>query len=113
VSLVGSVEEQKKSQNGYYRIRTVNSQRNQGDRGLLRRLDAAWSKGLPGAVAGKMKFRDQLVISGLAVLVGIGIFKSEGILLAIVAVVAINVGCGLLIRLWKWRVGVPRSSSDY
>jgi hypothetical protein len=91
----------------------VESQKKQGIRELARRLDAAWTKGLPGAVAGKLKFRDQLVISGLAVLVGIGIFKSEGILLAIVAVVAINTGCGFLIRLWKWRAGVPRSSSNY
>lgn len=84
-----------------------------GIRKISRRLDLAWSIGLPGAIAGDVKFRDQLVISGLAVLVGIRIFKSEGILLATVVVVAINLACGLLIRLWKWREGVPRGSSDY
>lgn len=93
--------------------RTVKSEKEQGIRGFARRLDTAWSKGLPGTVAGKLKVRDQLIISGLAVLVGIGMFMGEGIVFAIMAVVAINVGCGLLMRLWKWRMGVPRSSSDY
>lgn len=77
------------------------------------RLDRAWSIGLPGVVAGNVKTRDQFVISGLAVLLGLRVFRSEGILLAIVVVVVINVGCGLLIRLWKLRTGVPRGSSDY
>lgn len=64
-------------------------------------------------VAGKVKKRDQIAISVAVVLFGIALIKSEGLLIGFAIAAAIGVGCGLLIRLRKWKVGVPRSSSDY
>lgn len=77
------------------------------------RLNSATVGGVLGMVAGRVKFRDEMVSVAAAVLIAGAIFRREGIMLALVVAVAIAVGCGLLIRLRKWRTGVPRSSSDY
>jgi hypothetical protein len=80
---------------------------------FVKRLNAATKGGLLGIVAGKVKPRDQVISTAAAVLFGIPLLKAEGILIGIVGIVAIAVGCGLLLRLWKWKLGVPRSSSEY
>jgi hypothetical protein len=64
-------------------------------------------------VAGKVKTRDGMLSTAAAVLFGLTLVEAKGILIGFAGAVATIVGCGLLIRLWKWRVGVPRSSSDY
>jgi hypothetical protein len=80
---------------------------------LAKRLNAATAGGLLGVIAGKVKFRDEMVSIAAAVLIGGAIFRREGIVIGLAVAIAIAVGCGLLICLRKWRVGVPRSSSDY
>jgi hypothetical protein len=84
-----------------------------GIRGALGRLNAATTGGVLGMVAGKVKTRDELLSVAAAVLIATPIVKNESILIGIAVAVSIFVGSGLLIRLRKWRVGVPRSSSDY
>lgn len=69
--------------------------------------------GLLGLIAGKVKTRDQILSTAAAVLFGIPILKAEGIFTGLAVILAIGIGCGMLIRLWKWRMGVPRSSSNY
>jgi hypothetical protein len=66
-------------------------------------------------IAGKVKLRDEIMSMSIvaAVLIGGAIFRREGIVIGLAVAIAIAVGCGLLICLRKWRVGVPRSSSDY
>lgn len=81
---------------------------------LARRLNSATAgSGLLGLIAGKVRIRDQVVSTAAAVLIGIPLLRAEGILIGLVGILALGVGCGLLIRLRKWRAGVPRSSSDY
>jgi hypothetical protein len=84
-----------------------------GSRQFAKRVNAVTAGGLLGLVAGKVKTRDQIAISVAVVLFGIALIKSEGFLIGFAIAAAIGVGCGLLIRLRKWRAGVPRSSSDY
>lgn len=72
----------------------------------------SWN-GLIGVVAGNVKTRDQVLSSAAAVLVGLPVLWSEGVVIGILAITAIAVGYGLLIRLRKWKLGVPRHSSDY
>jgi hypothetical protein len=81
--------------------------------GFVQRLNAATAGGVLGMVAGKVKVRDELVTVAAAVLVATPIYRREGILIGLAIGMVICIGCGLLIRLRKWRVGVPRSSSDY
>jgi hypothetical protein len=85
----------------------------EGIKGFARRLNAATRGGVVGMVAGKVKARDQVVATAAGVLFGLPLLKTEGIVIGLMGIVAIAVGSGLLIRLWKWRVGVPRDSSDY
>jgi hypothetical protein len=86
----------------------------EGIKGFARTLNAATAGGgLLGLIAGKVKTRDQILSTAAAVLFGIPILKAEGISTGIVVILAIGISCGMLIRLWKWKVGVPRSSSDY
>jgi hypothetical protein len=82
-------------------------------RRIVKRLDSATDGGLLGLIAGKVKTRDQIVSTAAAVLFGIPLLKDEGVLIGLIVILSIGTCCGLLIRLWKWRVGVPRSSSDY
>ena len=76
-------------------------------------LNTATRRGVLGIVAGKVKFRDEMLVVGAAVLFATPVWKSEGLLVGLAVGIAIIVGCGLLIRLRKWRMGVPRSSNDY
>jgi hypothetical protein len=80
---------------------------------LAKRLNAATAGGLLGVITGKVKFRDEMVSIAAAVLIGGAIFRRGGIVSGLAVAIAIVVGCGLLIYFRKWRVGVPRSSSDY
>lgn len=64
-------------------------------------------------VAGKVKFRDEMLVGAAAVLIATPVWKREGLLVGIAVGIAIVVGFGLMIRLRKWRVGAPRSSNDY
>lgn len=64
-------------------------------------------------VAGKVKPKDQVLATAAAVLLGLPLLKAEGVVIGLAGIIAIVIACGILIRLWKWRVGVPRSSSDY
>ena len=80
---------------------------------IAKRLNAATEGGLLGVVAGKVKTRDGIAITCAAVLFVTSLWEREGLLVGVAVGAAITVGCGLLIRLWKWRTGVPRSSSDY
>jgi hypothetical protein len=84
-----------------------------GAKSFAKRLNAATAGGLLGLVAGKVKQRDQIAITAAVVLFGIAVIKSEGLLIGIAVAVAICVAGGLLIRLRKWKVGAPRSSTDY
>ena len=83
------------------------------DRNFAERLNDGTAGGLLGVIAGKVKFRDEMVIIAAAVLVGGAVFRGEGVLLGLAAAIAIATGCALLIRLRKWKLGAPRSSSDY
>jgi hypothetical protein len=80
---------------------------------FAKRLNAATTGGLIGMVAGKVKFRDEMAIIAATVLTATAVFRREGFLLGVAIAIAIGVGGSLLVRLWKWKVGVPRSSSDY
>lgn len=80
---------------------------------FAKRLNTATAGGLLGILAGKVKFRDEMVSIAAAVLIAGAVFRREGIVLALAVAITIGVACGLLIRLRKWRAGVPRSSSDY
>jgi hypothetical protein len=81
----------------------------EGIRRFVSGLNAATTgSGLLGLVAGKVKTRDQIVSTAAAVLFGIPLLEAEGILIGLVGILAIGIGCGLLIRLRKWRLGVPR-----
>lgn len=84
-----------------------------GIRGALRRLNAATTGGVLGMVAGKVKFRDEMLVVAAAVLIATPVWKREGLLVGLAVGIAIIVGSGLLIRLRKWRIDVPRSSRDY
>lgn len=64
-------------------------------------------------IAGKVKVRDEILIVAAAVLVATPVWKKEGLLVGLAVGIAIIVGGGLLLRLRKWKVGAPRSSSDY
>lgn len=93
---------------------SLNQQKSQkGIREALWRLNAATTGGVLGMVAGKVKTRDELLSVAAAVLIATPIIKNESILIGLAVAVSIFEGSGLLIRLRKWRVGVPRSSSDY
>ena len=76
-------------------------------------MDAATVGGALGIIAGKVKFRDEMVSIAAAVLVATSIYRREGIVIGLAVGMAICTACALLIRLRKWRVGTPRSSSDY
>ena len=80
---------------------------------FAKRLNAATTGGLIGMVAGKVKFRDEMLAVAAAVLIATPIIKGESIFIGLAVALAIFVGCGLLIRLRKWKVGASRSSSDY
>jgi hypothetical protein len=80
---------------------------------FVKHLNAATTGGLIGMVAGKVKFRDEMVIVAAGVLFARPVWRGEGLLAGIAVAVAICIGCSLLIRLRKWMVGVPRSSSNY
>lgn len=82
-------------------------------RNFAKRLNDATAGGLLGVIAGKVKFSDEMVSIAAAVLIGGAVFRREGVVLGLAVAILIAVGCALLIRLRKWKVGVPRSSSDY
>lgn len=82
-------------------------------RGLLKRLNAATKGGVIGMIAGKVKFRDEMLVGAAAVLIATPVWKREGLLVGLAVGVAIIVGSGLMIRLRKWRAGADRSSNDY
>lgn len=84
-----------------------------GIRGPIGRLNAATKGGALGIIAGKVKFRDEMLVGGAAVLLATPVWKSEGLLMGLALGIAIIAGCGLFIRLRKWQVGAPRDSSDY
>jgi ABC-type amino acid transport system permease subunit len=66
-----------------------------------------------GMIAGKVKFRDEMLVAAAAVLIATPVWKSQGLLVGIAVGIAIIVGCGLLIRLRKRQTGAGRRSSDY
>jgi hypothetical protein len=84
-----------------------------GTKTTLKRLNDATAGGVLGVLAGKVKTRDQVVSTAAAVLVGLPLIEAEGFFVGIGMGIAIGVMCGLLIRIRKWRLGVPRGSSDY
>lgn len=84
-----------------------------GIRSGFARLGTATKGGLIGMIAGKVKFRDEMLVGAAAVLFATPVWKSQGLLVGIAVGIAIIVGCGLLIRLWKWKTGATRSSNDY
>lgn len=80
---------------------------------FAKRLNAATTGGLIGMVAGNVKFRDEMAIVAVTVLTATAVFRREGLLIGVVVAVAVGVSCSLLVRLWKWKTGVPRGSNDY
>lgn len=76
-------------------------------------LNAATRGGMLGIIAGKVKFRDEMLVIAAAVLLATPVWKSEGLLLGLAVGIAIIAGSGLLIRLRKSRAGAPRSSNHY
>lgn len=74
-------------------------------RNFAKRLNDATAGGLLGVIAGKVKFRDQMVSNAAAVLIGGAVFRREGVVLGFAVAIVIAVGCALLIRLRKWKVG--------
>jgi hypothetical protein len=64
-------------------------------------------------IAGKVKFSDEMLVGGAAVLLATPVWKSEGLLVGLAVGIAIIVGGSLWIRLRKSRAGAPRSSNDY
>lgn len=79
----------------------------------LKRLNDATAGGLLGIIAGKVKTRDQIVSTAAGVFVCLPLIEAEGFLIGMAAGIAVGVACGLLIRMRKWKLGIPRSSSDY
>lgn len=84
-----------------------------GIRGAAGRLNTATKGGVLGMIAGKVKFRDEMLVGAAAVLIATPVWKREGLLVGLAVGVAIIVGSGLMIRLRKWRVGAARSSTEY
>jgi hypothetical protein len=84
-----------------------------GTKSTLEQVSTANWGGVLGLVAGKVKTRDQVVVTAAAVFVGLPLFRAEGLIIGLAAGIATFVVCGLLIRIRKWQLGVPRGSSDY
>jgi hypothetical protein len=80
---------------------------------FVKRLNAATTGGLIGMIAGKVKPRDEMASIVVIILTATAVFRQEGFLTGFAVAIAMGLGCSLLIRLWKWRAGVPRSSSEY
>ncbi|HEU5252091.1 MAG TPA: hypothetical protein VFU16_02040 [Solirubrobacterales bacterium] len=79
----------------------------------LKRLNDATRGGVVGMFAGKVKKRDEIITTAAIVLIALQVVKAEGLIIGFAVGIAIAAVCGLLIRLWKWRLGVPRDSIDY
>jgi hypothetical protein len=65
---------------------------------LLERLSTATTRGLIGMIAGKVKFRDEMLVGAAAVLFVTPVWRSQGLLVGIAVGIAIIVGCSLLIH---------------
>jgi len=76
-----------------------------------RRLNAATKGGLIGMVAGKVKQRDEILIVGAAVVIGLRFFDDLWTSFGVACLVA--VGGALFIRVTKAVRGVPRDSDSY
>jgi hypothetical protein len=84
-----------------------------GIKGPVGRLNAATRGGVLGIIAGKVKFREEMLVIAAAVLLATPVWKSKGLLVGLAVGIAIIVGGALLIRLRKWRAGAPRNSNHY
>lgn len=79
-------------------------------RNLAKRLNDATAGGLIGVIAGEVKFKDEMVSIAAAVLIGGAVFRRDGVVLGLAVAFVIAVGCALLIRLRKWKVGAAETT---
>jgi hypothetical protein len=65
---------------------TLNQLEPRKDRGAAGRLNTATKGGVLGMIAGKVKFRDEMLVAAAAVLIATSVWKSQGLLVGIAVV---------------------------